>query len=317
MRLSGAILPALLLLASPAGALDLPLPAGATLAAEETEALDSLSLPVGPWQDGTLEVYATEGAVTRQAWTLPRSALTTLQILAPLREALARAGYEILYECKDTECGGFDFRYALPLLPEPAMHVDLGDYRYLAARSAAGGSTGFVSLTVSRSADAGFVHITRIGEPVAVTRPAPPVAVPLPEETAAPAPPDSTLTLAERLEAEGHAALDDLRFATGSSALENALFPSLVDLAAWLNDRPGVRAVLVGHSDAVGALDTNVALSKARAASVVDRLVTAHGVAPGQVTAEGVGYLAPRASNATEPGRAQNRRVEVVLADPG
>jgi outer membrane protein OmpA-like peptidoglycan-associated protein len=40
-------------------------------------------------------------------------------------------------------------------------------------------------------------------------------------------------------------------------------------------------------------------------------------VAPAQLTAEGVGFLAPRASNATETGRALNRRVEVVVIDPG
>ena len=43
------------------------------------------------------------------------------------------------------------------------------------------------------------------------------------------------------------------------------------------------------------------------------RLVEAHDIAPGRLAAEGVGYLAPRAPNDTEDGRAANRRVEVVL----
>jgi len=308
-----------ILLTTPAQALDLPLPARATLAAEETAALDSLSLPVGPWRDGQVEVLATEGAVTRQAWRLPGNGLTTLQIIAPLRAALEEAGYEILYECRDEACGGFDFRYQLPLLPEPAMHVDLGDFRYLAAEPRDGDAADFVSLTVSRAADAGYVHITRVGEPAASALPADrTVAVPLPTIEAAPEEPAEVppKSVAAELEAEGHVVLDDLRFATGATALEDTLFPSLVALADWLKARPDARVVLVGHSDVVGDLATNIGLSRERAQSVVDRLVTAHGVAPGQISAEGVGYLAPLSDNATREGRAVNRRVEAVLANP-
>jgi outer membrane protein OmpA-like peptidoglycan-associated protein len=317
--ISRAAVPLAILLAVPAQALDLPLPPQATLAAEETAALDSLSLPAGPWRDGAVEVRAFEGAITRQAWRLPASALTTLQIIAPLREALEKAGYEILFECRDDECGGFDFRYRLPLLPEPEMHVDLGDFRYLAAEPTEDDAADFVSLTVSRGADAGYVHITRIGEPTAIIAEEPPVAVPLPAAAgeAPPDPPDDTPeTLGEILEAEGHVVLDDLRFATGATALEDTLFPSLVALAEWLNARPEARVVLVGHSDVVGDLATNVGLSRERAQSVVDRLVAAHGVAPGQLSAEGVGFLAPLSDNATPEGRAANRRVEAVLANP-
>jgi outer membrane protein OmpA-like peptidoglycan-associated protein len=309
----------LILLAAPAQALDLPLPAQATLAAEETAALDSLSLPVGPWRDGKIDVHEPEGAVTRQAWRLPASALTTLQMIAPLRTALEEAGYEILYECRDEECGGFDFRYRLPLLPEPAMHVDLGDFRYLAAAPKDGDAPDFVSLTVSRGADGGYVHITRVGDPPTVVPDETPVAVPLPAAAEAPPeePPDAAPeTLGSALETDGHVVLDDLRFATGATALEDTLFPSLVALADWLNKRPEARVVLVGHSDVVGGLDTNIGLSRSRAQSVVDRLVTAHGVAPGQISAEGVGFLAPRSDNATREGRAANRRVEAVLANP-
>ena len=73
----------------------------------------------------------------------------------------------------------------------------------------------------------------------------------------------------------------------------------------------------MGHSDAVGSLEANIALSRARARSVAGRLVDTHGVARGQLRAEGAGYLAPRASNATEDGRALNRRVEVVVLSGG
>jgi OOP family OmpA-OmpF porin len=71
--------------------------------------------------------------------------------------------------------------------------------------------------------------------------------------------------------------------------------------------------VLVGHTDASGGLAGNTALSRARAASVRDRLMAEYAVPAAQITAEGVGYLAPRATNKTEDGRARNRRVEAIL----
>jgi len=55
-----------------------------------------------------------------------------------------------------------------------------------------------------------------------------------------------------------------------------------------------------------------MALGKARAEAVRKALI-AKGVPQGQVSAAGVGYLAPRATNLTPEGRAENRRVEVVL----
>ena len=80
-----------------------------------------------------------------------------------------------------------------------------------------------------------------------------------------------------------------------------------------LKAEPDLRVALVGHTDAVGSLDANTALSRRRAEAVRDRLVQSYDVAPGRVEAQGAGYLAPRASNLTEAGREQNRRVEVVV----
>ncbi len=74
-----------------------------------------------------------------------------------------------------------------------------------------------------------------------------------------------------------------------------------------------IRIMLVGHTDSVGGLDPNIALSRDRAASVRQRLIDAYGVAPNRLEAQGMGYLAPIASNLTAQGRETNRRVEAVL----
>ena len=98
--------------------------------------------------------------------------------------------------------------------------------------------------------------------------------------------------LITRLEEAGHVVLADLNFATGASDLSEGAYASLDTLAAYLAADPARQVALVGHTDSEGALETNIALSQRRAASVRDRLVNTHGTAPGQVSAEGVGFLA-------------------------
>jgi hypothetical protein len=61
----------------------------------------------------------------------------------------------------------------------------------------------------------------------------------------------------------GAAPLDDLRFRTGASELSATDYPSLLALAAFLAENPDRRVVLVGHTDAEGGRDSNIALSEA------------------------------------------------------
>jgi outer membrane protein OmpA-like peptidoglycan-associated protein len=68
---------------------------------------------------------------------------------------------------------------------------------------------------------------------------------------------------------------------------------------------------VVGHTDNVGTADANVALSNARAASVVKALA-AGGIDARRLTPHGDGPFSPVAANTTDEGRARNRRVELV-----
>jgi OOP family OmpA-OmpF porin len=291
-----------------ATAQELSLPAGAALVAETVESATDVPFPTAAWGSFDPVTARAEGTVARQVWRIPSESLTTLQILDPLRDGLEAAGYTVDFECADVACGGFDFRFALDLIGEPDMHVDLGDFRYLAASQ--DGTR--LALVVSRSEAAGFVHLTAVAPanapavPVAPTVPVAPVAVQSPDAVPAGG-------LAAALAAEGHAVLEGLDFGTGDSQLGLGPFPALDELAAWLQSNPGQRAILVGHTDASGALDANVAISRARAQSVRVRLIEAYGIAPDRLSADGVGYLSPRAPNDTEAGRQANRRVEVVL----
>jgi OOP family OmpA-OmpF porin len=118
--------------------------------------------------------------------------------------------------------------------------------------------------------------------------------------------------MAKGIDADGRIALYGIYFEHDKTDLTAASTPTLEEIAKLLASRPSLKAYLVGHTDSVGNLDYNLRLSAGRAAAVVDALVRNHGVARGRLEPHGVGPLAPVASNSSDPGRAKNRRVELV-----
>lgn len=291
---------------SPALALDLSLPGGSLTAQVESPA-DSVRLPRQAWSPGT-DVSGTEGAIRRSVYVVQNPAMTTLQLIDPVRTVLEEDGYKPVFTCADAACGGFDFRFQLDLLPAPDMYVDLGNYRYVLMEKP-GAAPHSVALLASSSTTAGFLHVTEVG---AAYLPEVIVEEPKPVETAPEVVEDEQDRIAILLDT-GHVVLSDLEFATGSAELGPGPYMSLQELAGWLSDTPGARVVLVGHTDSVGSLEANTSLSRRRAQSVLERLTTSLGVDPAQVAADGAGALSPLASNLEEDGRAANRRVEVVL----
>ncbi len=84
-------------------------------------------------------------------------------------------------------------------------------------------------------------------------------------------------------------------------------------LVQVLGSYPSINIKVEGHTDTDGDADTNWNTSVLRATAVV-RAMTAAGADPTRITAAGRGYYYPLASNITAAGKAQNRRVEVVLS---
>lgn len=302
---------ALAALAWPAAAAGFDLPEGARRVGGDATDAGSHMVPAGPHAPGGTPRIAVEGSVARGAWRIDGTDLTTLQLIAPLRGQLAAAGYEILLDCAASACGGFDFRAATMQLRPPAMFVDVFDYRFVSARRGApGADPDYVTLLASRVGADGYIEVIRVGPaalPVAAAAPEPAPAAPAAE--AAEAPP----SLAAQLEEVGRAVLWDLEFEPGSTRLGEGPFESLDALGAFLAANPRRRLLLVGHTDSTGGLEGNVAVSRGRAAAVRERLAGRHGVPAGQMESNGVGYMAPAASNATKAGREANRRVEAVL----
>lgn len=287
----------------------LDFPSNATQQANVESPLDSYAMPVGVWQDAAVPVKMIEGTLLQQAWRIDAVSLTTLQLLRPLREQLRNARFQILFECQTEACGGFDFRFGTNTLPPPEMQINIGDYRFLAAERTGADGPEYVTLFVSRTTQAGYVQVTRVGPEPAEAAPLVAASAPVLRATDATA----TVSIADQLDADGFAILDDLTFATGSAQLGEAEFASLQALSDYLLDNPSLTIALVGHTDSAGSLAGNIALSKQRAGSVLERLVSDYAVSRRQLEAEGMGYLSPIASNLTEAGRDANRRVEVII----
>lgn len=290
-------------LCAPAAAAELALPANAVPLAERETPLGVYRLPVGPEADGLVPERRFEGRILRRTWRLGTSA-TVLQVLAPLRAQLEAAGYELLLDCAAEECGGFGFRFATEVVPAPDMMVDIFDYHFL---SAAKGEAA-VSLLASRSGGSVYLQVIEAA-PAGAEAALPVVQAPPGPDAAA----ESGAGLEARLMQQGRAVLRDLRFASGTVTLSEGAYDSLAALARVLEANPGARILLVGHTDTVGALEANRALSQERAAAVRDRLVEAHGADAARIEIAGAGYMAPVASNRTPEGRRLNRRVEAVL----
>jgi outer membrane protein OmpA-like peptidoglycan-associated protein len=108
--------------------------------------------------------------------------------------------------------------------------------------------------------------------------------------------------------------LDGIYFEIGKSTLQPASFPSLDRLFDYAQTCASYKLKISGHTDNAGDTKKNLLLSKQRAESVVAYLVK-KGIPKTRLLAEGCGDTKPVADNASEEGKAKNRRVEVELVN--
>ena len=99
-------------------------------------------------------------------------------------------------------------------------------------------------------------------------------------------------------------------FATGSSKLTLSAVNILNEVARFILENPGIRILVEGHTDNVGADEMNYRLSRDRASAVADYLIKC-GVNPFMISSVGYGRSRPYVPNTSEANRLQNRRVEI------
>jgi outer membrane protein OmpA-like peptidoglycan-associated protein len=117
--------------------------------------------------------------------------------------------------------------------------------------------------------------------------------------------------LQKDLATTGRARLYGILFDTDSDRIRAESFPTLDEVVRVLSGEASWSLTIEGHTDSTGTPAHNQVLSEQRAKSVREYL-TGKGVAAGRLTTAGFGQTKPVADNATELGRAQNRRVELV-----
>ena len=104
----------------------------------------------------------------------------------------------------------------------------------------------------------------------------------------------------------------DVTFASNQSSINPSFYATLDDVAAVLNRYDQSIVDIIGHADSDGAEDYNLNLSRQRASSVAQYLVSRNVLAD-RLYVDGRGESEPVATNATAEGKAQNRRVEILI----
>lgn len=127
------------------------------------------------------------------------------------------------------------------------------------------------------------------------------------EAAPAPAPPAPPVTILDQTKDSW--TFHNINFAFDSADLTADSLGVLDQIVDALNVYPNLNVIVEGHTDSVGTNAYNQKLSKRRAQSVVDYLVS-KGISPSRLSSEGYGEERPIASNETEEGRAENRRVQ-------
>jgi len=121
--------------------------------------------------------------------------------------------------------------------------------------------------------------------------------------------------VADALRRDGRVVLRGITFDTASARLQPGSEPAVRTIGDMMNANPDLRLAVVGHTDNVGGFDSNKALSERRAQTIVTMLNRDYDVASDRLVSLGVGPVAPIASNDDEAGRAENRRVELVVIE--
>jgi len=106
--------------------------------------------------------------------------------------------------------------------------------------------------------------------------------------------------------------IDNIYFNFDKTTLKEASFPELDRLTDLMNQNPGIKIEIIGHTDSKGSDDYNLTLSEGRAQAVMEYLLE-KGIAKDRMTSKGLGEASPISSNNTDEGRAENRRVEFTI----
>lgn len=264
---------------------------GSTAISRSFEEFGPYSLVTGWTERGGFQLRQLEGKVTRMVYRNPEGR-STLEIYRNYQDALGRVSLKPIYDCQVDACGPTYARSAWNRANGLFVASD-GDPRYLAGTiQSPDGGTAYVAVMVGRArTQVDVVEIAPMDRDMVVA---------------------DAGSLARDLERDGRVTVGGIFFDVDKAVLKPESGPALGQIAQMMRDLPDLQLFVVGHTDMTGDLAHNRELSEARAKTVVDALIRLHGIGPSRLDGYGLGPLAPAASNATDAGRALNRRVELV-----
>ena len=268
--------------------------AGSVITGYQAKDFDATRLQAAAFKDGKpADARRLEGQITRIAYrTNPGPSI--LEVSHNFEAQLAKDGFATLLACDTDACGGIPFTEQIDILPIPQMWVDGFNYRYYAGHKSDNGRDIYATVITSKNNDQITTQliVAVVGE----------MANKMVDAAA----------MAKGLGDKGHIALYGIYFDTDKAVIKPESRPTLAEIAKLLTGQPKLNVFIVGHTDSQGTYEHNMTLSRQRAEAVAAALVTSYKIARARLRTAGVGMLAPVGSNATEDGRALNRRVELV-----
>ena len=265
-----------------------------------------------------------EAEHTRLVYLMPEN-VSPLEVVRNYQEEIKNKGGEILYECAEQECGGDPSRgseggggrmsLAMYLRPNErikdplfsngrcaqATYID-GQRYTVGLLSETGAHVSVLAYTVKASSSCRAFY----GRTVAV------VDIVEPKQREQKMVTVKAEEMAQKISTRGSIALYGIYFDFNKADIKSESQPTLEQIARLLHGDPELKLLVVGHTDNVGSLSFNMDLSQRRANAVVDALAGRHDIDRNRLTAVGVAFACPVASNKSDEGRAKNRRVELV-----
>lgn len=237
---------------------------------------------------------------------------SALEVHRNYQQALTAAGFKVLYACETDQCEKAKVQNLVQELPREANWKEFNAHvssifnsanqpRFhlvSAVKPGPGGNT-YVQVALADHAE-----YQRVRQFVQIIEPAVLEGGKVTVDTRA---------IQEGLQRDGKVALYGVTFDTNKAVIREQSTEQLEQMAKALQAQPKMKVFIVGHTDDQGEFDANMTLSQKRAQAVAEALSGKYGIQASRLSARGVANLAPVASNASDEGRAKNRRVELVV----
>jgi len=252
-----------------------------------------------------------EGRIANRFYWAPKGR-SALEVFRNYQQALTAAGFKMLYACETEQCEKANVQHLVQELPREVNWKEFNPhvsnifnsanqprFHLLSAVKPGPGGNTYVLVGLADHTD-----YQRVRQFVQIVEPAVLEGGKVTVDTRA---------IQEGLQRDGKVALYGVTFDTNKAVIREQSAEQLEQMAKALQAQPKMKVFIVGHTDDQGEFDANLALSQKRAQAVADALAAKYGIPANRMTPRGVANLAPVASNASDEGRARNRRVELVV----